>query len=51
MSKVTEKAAKPGDGPSQIHHMPVSRQLDLIPKPNSWNMPNLQSGAKQQEPS
>lgn len=25
ISKETEKAAKPGNGPSQIHHLPASR--------------------------
>ena len=25
ISKETEKVAKPGNGPSQIHHMPASR--------------------------
>lgn len=46
-----EKAGKPGSGPSQIHLMPGSGQLDLIPKPSSWNLSNLQSGEEQQEPS
>lgn len=51
ISKGTEKAAKPGGGPSQIYCVPVSRQLDLTSKPNSLNMPNLKSDPKQQKPS
>lgn len=51
ISKETEKAAKPGNGPSKIHHMPASRQLDLKAKSNSQNTPNLKSDLKQQEPS
>lgn len=48
--KRIEEAAKPGNDPSPIHHMPASSQLNLISTINSLNIPNLKSDLKQQEP-